>query len=214
MKLHKNLLLIGVSTLLLSACSNDGEGTNDTAEAEEVEKNTDDKDVENVNTTETNSEELNGASRSFYEEDIEEETLFSFGLNEEAVFVDEAGEDSYGLKFTNITNTLTESSDHHTDGKPENTIEVTYEYTNYNFNEPIDVRSQFMVAYGGDSIAVEDVGLRDGQSEVSKGRTGRSTIWFVMNEPIENMDKIEIEYANDFVLGFEDYVVFELPIEK
>lgn len=163
-----------------------------------------------------NEELKNGISEA---ETIEEEQTIGSteleikGLNDEQKFGDDS-EDKYGLKIIKATTNLSESDEPYTNGKPENTVEITYEYTNYNMETPISVNVQFLSAYDSNGSAGENMSMQDGQTEVPKGKSAKSTVWFVMDEPMADQDEIEIVYGNDFALGFdEDSVTYKVPLE-
>ena len=136
-----------------------------------------------------------------------------FGLNEEAIIRDSSGKEMYSLKIIKATTNLTVNDDFYTDGKPDNTVEVTYEYKNYNYESPMLISSQFMEAFDQNNYAGKNMSMMDGQTEVSQGRSSQSTIWFVMNDVMIDKGEIEIEYVNDFSLGFDGVVKFRVPLE-
>lgn len=133
--------------------------------------------------------------------------------NEEVYITDENKNNLYSLKIVNATTNLKDSDDLYTDGKPENTVEVTYEYKNYNVDTPMKINSQFISAFDENGMAGKDQGLIDGQTNVTKNRTSQSTIWFVMKENMTNKEYIEIEYTNDFSLDFADAIRFKVPLK-
>lgn len=133
--------------------------------------------------------------------------------NEEVYITDENKNNLYSLKIVNATTNLKDSDDLYTDGKPENTVEVTYEYKNYNVDIPMRINSQYMSAFDENGMAGKNQGFMNGQTEVTKNRTSQSTIWFVMKENMTNKDYIEIEYTNDSYLGFADAIRFKVPLE-
>lgn len=136
-----------------------------------------------------------------------------YGLDEEAILTDNNNQNLYSLKIIKATTNLSETSESYTDGKPENTIEVTYEYKNYNMDSPMIISSQFMEAFDENGLAGKNMSMMRGQSEVSKDRSAQSTIWFVMNDSVSDKSEIEIEYVNDFSLGFDGVLKFKVPLE-
>lgn len=211
----KAILLLSTIVFLVGCASVD-------AEKEELPKTTEDS-VSSQTPKKTGKDTISEMMESFEYaeekelEEQEEKEVLSFGINEEAILYNEDNLEIYSIKIIDATSVLSvnpDISEYYTNGKPENTIQITYEYKNYNYGEPIDVKSQFFTVYDSKGLASEDSGFREGQSEVSDGKMARSTVWFVMDEPVDNIDTVEIEYANDFSLGFEGYISFEIPVTK
>ena len=164
-----------------------------------------------------NEELKNGSIESETAEEesqtIESTELEIKGLNDEQKFGDDS-EDKYSLKIIKATTNLSETNEPYTNGKPENTVEITYEYKNYNMETPISVNVQFLSAYDENGTAGENMSMQSGQTEVPKGKSAKSTVWFVMDEPMTDQDEIEVVYGNDFALGFdEDSVTYKVPLE-
>ena len=164
-----------------------------------------------------NEELKNGSIESETAEEesqtIESSELEVKGLNDEQKFGDDS-EDKYSLKIIKATTNLSETDEPYTNGKPENTVEITYEYKNYNMETPISVNVQFLSAYDENGTAGENMSMQSGQTEVPKGKSAKSTVWFVMDEPMTDQDEIEVVYGNDFALGFdEDSVAYKVPLE-
>lgn len=136
-----------------------------------------------------------------------------FKNNEEAFIADVDGNKLYSLKILKATTNLSETNEAYTDGKPQNTIEVTYEYKNYLVDKPMLVSSQYVNAFDSNGLAGKNMSMMDGQTEVTKDRASQSTVWFVMQNDMTNENSIEIEYANDFSLGFDSAAKFEVPLE-
>lgn len=136
-----------------------------------------------------------------------------FKNNEEAFIADVDGNKLYSLKILKATTNLSETNETYTDGKPQNTIEVTYEYKNYLVDKPMLVSSQYVNAFDSNGLAGKNMSMMDGQTEVTKDRASQSTVWFVMQNDMTNENSIEIEYANDFSLGFDSAAKFEVPLE-
>lgn len=137
----------------------------------------------------------------------------TYGLNEEAFVGTSATEPVYSLKIVKATTKLDNTDDFYTNGKPENTVQVTYEYKNYNYDSPLIVRSQFINGYDSNGLAGETLSIMQGQNEVSKGKAAQSTIYIVMNEPMVDKSEIEIEYINDFSLNFDGSLIYKVPLE-
>lgn len=136
-----------------------------------------------------------------------------FKNNEEAFIADADGNKLYSLKILKATTNLSETNEAYTDGKPQNTIEVTYEYKNYLVDKPMLVSSQYVNAFDSNGLAGKNMSMMDGQTEVTKDRASQSTVWFVMQNDMTNENSVEIEYANDFSLGFDSAAKFEVPLE-
>ena len=147
------------------------------------------------------------------ESTVQSETKKTFKENEEAFIYDTNGNKIYSLKILKATTQLSESNEAYTDGKPENTIQVTYEYKNYNHKEPLLITSQFINAYNSDGKAGKNMSMMDGQTQVSEGKSSQTTIWFVMDKSMTNQKIVEIEYTNDFSLDFNDTIKFDIPLE-
>lgn len=203
--MKKYLLVIGLSFFIISGCSSNSESD----EVSKLEKTISSLKKENDALKKQNmqSERINEST----EETIE--ITKEFGLNEEAVIKDASGKEMYSLKIINATTNLNSSDDAYTDGKPDNTIQVTYEYKNINNPESLIILSQFMAAFDTDGKAGKNMNMMDGQTQVSQGRSSQSTVWFVMDGPMQDQDSVEIEYLNDFSLGFEGVAIFKVPLE-
>lgn len=137
----------------------------------------------------------------------------TYGLNEEAILKDEQGNNIYSLKIIKATTAITPDSvatyDEHV-----NLIEVVYEYKNYNYPNAMSVSTQYISAYDPNGLAGKDLGYMDGQTEVSSGgKASQSKMWFEMNSNPNDISEIEIDYSNDFSLGFEDTLSFKVPLE-
>lgn len=137
----------------------------------------------------------------------------TYGLNEEAILKDDQGNNIYSLKIIKATTAITPDSvatyDEHT-----NLIEVVYEYKNYNYPNAMSVSTQYISAYDPNGLAGKDLGYMDGQTEVSSGgKASQSKMWFEMNSDPNDISEIEIDYSNDFSLGFEDTLSFKVPLE-
>lgn len=198
----KKVIIVGSSllcALFLSGCSdNNAEINKLKAENTSLKKQINElKGITSEATTDNNSKEKN-----------------TYGLNDEAFIIKSStNEKMYGLKIIKATTLLEDSSDLYTDGKPENTVQVTYEYTNYKMPNPMMVSSQYLNAYDTRNIAGKSKGLMDGQTNVSEGKTSQTTTWFVMNEKMTDKKEIEIEYANDYSQGFKGSKKFIVPLE-
>lgn len=143
----------------------------------------------------------------------ESNQIKTYGLNEEAILKDDQGNNIYSLKIIKATTAITPDSvatyDDHI-----NLIEVVYEYKNYNYPNAMSVSTQYISAYDPNGLAGKDLGYMDGQTEVSSGgKASQSTMWFEMNSDPNDISEIEIDYSNDFSLGFEDTLSFKVPLE-
>lgn len=143
----------------------------------------------------------------------ESNQIKTYGLNEEAILKDDQGNNIYSLKIIKATTAITPDSvatyDEHM-----NLIEVVYEYKNYNYPNAMSVSTQYISAYDPNGLAGKDLGYMDGQTEVSSGgKASQSTMWFEMNIDPNDISEIEIDYSNDFSLGFEDTLSFKVPLE-
>lgn len=213
--------MIGLSALLLIGCaSEDTTPENTTVNQGEVTELEDQLNEANQKIAELEkqlSETEADTSDGLEEEtptDNDNQTSNYYSLGEEAkVYNMDTDEDIFGFKVSGVTKDLSVDSEYYTDGKPDNTIEITYEYTNYSLEEAYIVSSQFVNAYDSNGKAGKNMGFQDGQTEVTAGRTAESTVWIVMEEPVESGDTIEVEYGGDFVYGFNDYITFSVDIE-
>lgn len=217
--MNKKMLFWSVSaTLLLTGCTNVTNSDGDKSTIRNDDETIESLKRENSDLQEQISQLLEEANESSEEtkkyNSSEDEKYNVYGLNEEAVLTDDDGTDLYSLKIISATKNLTETSEFYTEGKPENTVEVTYEYKNYNMETPFLISSQFMEAIDSNGLAGKNMSMMRGQTEVSIGRSARTTIWFVMNAPVTDEEEIEIEYINDFTLGFEGVLRFKVPLEK
>lgn len=208
----KKIIILGsvfICSIALYGCGNDKEVSKLERENESLKSQNTKllNRLENKNDTQKSSETKESSSKNNKD---------SYGLNEE-VFISKAstGERVYSIKLIKATTALdsNSSSDLYTDGKPENTVQLTYEYTNYKMSTPMMISAQFLNAYDSTGLAGKAKGLIDGQTNVSEGKTSTTITWFVMNEKMTDKDKVEIEYANDFSLGFEGSKKFAVPLE-
>lgn len=135
-----------------------------------------------------------------------------YNINEEAVIGDANNQPMYSLKIVEVNKGTDKTSEQYTDGKPDNTIEVVYEYKNYNMDTPIKISSQFLSAYSKDGKTGKTMSMMDGQTEVAKDRSSQSRIWIVMPDPVDTLSEIGIDYNNDFSLGFKDTISFDIKL--
>lgn len=135
-----------------------------------------------------------------------------YNINEEAVIEDANNQPMYSLKIVEVNKGTDKTSEEYTDGKPDNTIEVVYEYKNYNMDTPIKISSQFLSAYSKDGKTGKTMSMMDGQTEVAKDRSSQSRIWIVMPDPVDTLSEIGIDYNNDFSLGFKDTISFDIKL--
>ncbi|WP_242387287.1 hypothetical protein [Enterococcus gallinarum] len=141
-----------------------------------------------------------------------EEASKTLGMNEEAIVKDDQGKNIYSLKIIKATTSITPDSVA-THDEHNNLIEIVYEYKNYNYPNAMSVSTQFLSAYDTNGLAGKDIGYMDGQTKVSSGgKASQSTMWFEMNSDPNNMNEIEIDYSNDFSLGFNDTFSFKVPV--
>lgn len=74
------------------------------------------------------------------------------------------------------------------------------------------VSSQFISAYVSDGLAGTNLEYMRDQTEVSSGeKSAKSKMWFKMNK--DNSSMAEIDYFNDFSLGFEGTMTFKVSLE-
>lgn len=206
----KKLKFVGIlflGSLFLAACS----GTNNDAEISKLK-------TENTSLKKEITELKRKIPESTADSDKKESSTDPakevYGLNEEAFIIkSSSNEKMYGLKIIKATTALEDNSDLYTDGKPENTVQVTYEYTNYKMPKPMMILSQYLSAYDTKNVAGKGKGLMDGQTNVTEGKTSQTTTWFVMNEKMTDKKEIEIEYANDYSQGFQGSRKFIVPLE-
>ncbi|CAI3428312.1 hypothetical protein [Enterococcus cecorum] len=199
--MKKKILSVTIlcTSLLLVACGNQQENVSSSSNKENSEIN--------------KKQDSENSNKNSKEEKVESEDK-TYGLNEEAFITDSQDNNRYSLKVLKATTALSETSDLYTSGKPQNTVEVTYEYKNYAVEEPMLVSVQFVHAFDKDGRAGSDQSMQSGQTEVNKGRSAQSTVWFVMPEEQTNENEIEIEYSDDFSLGFENKTIkFKVPLE-
>lgn len=204
------LVSLGIAGLLLAGCSSgsDTAKLNKTISSLQTENSSLKKELENVKTS-SSTQDSQETTDSSSDETSSDKT---YGLNEEAILSDSSGNKMYGLKILKATTALTETDDFYTNGKPENTVQITYEYTNYNYEKPLLIRSQFIETYY-DNQAGDTLSMMDGQTEVTKGRSSQTTIWSVMQTTMTDKNEVEIEYVNDFSTGFEGSLKFKVPVE-
>ena len=81
-------------------------------------------------------------------------------------------------------------------------------------DQAMSISTQFLSAYNEEGKAGSDLGYMDGQTEVSKGKSSVSTMWFEMPEDPSAYKNVEIDYSNDFSLGFDGTISFEIPVTK
>ena len=206
----KKVCLLGIlflSALSIAGCSSDNSNTStiDSLKKENEELKNKISYYEKEESSSTNTSESSSTNIS--------SDIPVFKNNEEAFIADVDGNKLYSLKILKATTNLSETNEAYTDGKPQNTIEVTYEYKNYLVDKPMLVSSQYVNAFDSNGLAGKNMSMMDGQTEVTKDRASQSTVWFVMQNDMTNENSIEIEYANDFSLGFDSAAKFEVPLE-
>lgn len=133
-------------------------------------------------------------------------------LGEEGLLKNADNEPYYSLKIINATTNLSETDSFYVGENPSHAVEITYEYKNYSAETPIIINSQFINAYDESGLAGKTQSIMIGQNEVPKGRSAQTTIFVVFNKDVTNLDEIEIEYVNDFSLGFEGAMTFKVPL--
>ncbi|GEM_PF-2504527 len=206
----KKVSLLGI--LFLSVLSIVGCGSNSSNETTIDSLKKENKNLKNEIASyekETNSPDKTSESAS----EIISSEIPVFKDNEEAFIADADGNKLYSLKILKATTNLSETNEAYTDGKPQNTVEVTYEYKNYLVDKPMMITSQFVNAFDSNGLAGKNMSMMDGQTEVTKDRASQSTVWFVMQNDMTNESSVEIEYANDFTLGFDSAAKFEVSLE-
>lgn len=207
----KKIVLCSVLVFLgigLSAC---GSGNSSTVSS--LEKTVESLKTENSKLRNGGIVEENTGSTESSKTSESQPKMKSFSQGEEAIIKDSSGKEMYGLKILKATTNISETSESYTDGKPENTIEVTYEYRNINYEKPMLISSQFVEAFDKNGKAGKNMSMMDGQTEVSPGHSAQSTVWFVMEEQMKDQNEVEIEYHNDFPLGFEGVAKFNVNLE-
>lgn len=207
----KKVILLFSSTMLLAACANVGNTSQETSSVSEsvAEKSS----IESKKDAKDTIAEIMENYESVSESEPETQTQETFNIGEEVVFYDDNNQELYGLTIKKVTTDLQAFSDFATIEHPDRTIEIVYEYTNYNYSEPLNVQSQFITAFNDDGKAGEDFGYRDGQTDVGPGRSAESKIWYIMPDSIAKGDPIEIDYGSDFSIGFDGFVTFKGTIE-
>lgn len=135
-----------------------------------------------------------------------------YALGEEAVISNSDNKPMYSLKIVSINKDISETDSYYTDGKPENTIEVVYEYKNYAMADPMRVNAQFISAFDNNGKTGKTMNMTDGQTEVADGKSSQSKIWIVMPENKETLTDIGIDYSNDFSNGFNGTITFNINL--
>ena len=206
--MKKSVYILFFSSLLLGACSS-SEGSADVSKLEATiqsleKENQELKDM--LGETETVTE----STESKEKEAPKEDTLASVG--EEVTISDQDGNEMYSLKIIEATTSITPDSVATYDDSYKNLLEVKYEYKNYNMDQAMSISTQFLSAYNEEGKAGSDLGYMDGQTEVSKGKSSVSTMWFEMPEDPSAYKNVEIDYSNDFSLGFDGTISFKVPV--
>lgn len=184
--------------LLLAGCSNSESKTTASSSSEKT-------DAQKI---------LDDYENGSYEYDESLEPDLISGKNEETIFNDASGKPYYSLKIVKATTNLSETDDFYTNGLPENTVEVTYEYKNYSYPEPMIINSQFINGYDSNGLAGTTQSIMVGQNKVSEGKSAQSTIFIVFPDAVSGMNEIDIEYLDDFSLGFDGVAKFKAELEK
>lgn len=203
-----------VSAITLVGCSSDAGGTAESSLSEkvsELESSIDSLKEENEKLKKQLS--TNNTTQSENTTSSESTSKKEFGLGEEAILKDNQGNDIYSLKIIKATTSISPDSVATYDDSYTNLVEVVYEYKNYDYESAMLISSQFISAYDSNGLAGSNLGYMDGQTEVSSGKAAQSTIWFEMPSDPSALDSIEIDYSNDFSLGFEDTISFTVPLE-
>lgn len=204
------------ATLVLSGCGGQGGDGGDAKASGDINLQTTIDSLRTENSrlkSQLSNSEKPQESTSSSQASSESTQIKTYGLNEEAILKDDQGNNIYSLKIIKATTAITPDSvatyDEHT-----NLIEVVYEYKNYNYPNAMSVSTQYISAYDPNGLAGKDLGYMDGQTEVSSGgKASQSKMWFEMNSDPNDISEIEIDYSNDFSLGFEDTLSFKVPLE-
>ncbi|MEQ7162470.1 hypothetical protein ABQE15_16630 [Enterococcus gallinarum] len=204
------------ATLVLSGCGGQGGDGGDAKASGDINLQTTIDSLRTENSrlkSQLSNSEKPQESTSSSQASSESTKIKTYGLNEEAILKDDQGNNIYSLKIIKATTAITPDSvatyDEHT-----NLIEVVYEYKNYNYPNAMSVSTQYISAYDPNGLAGKDLGYMDGQTEVSSGgKASQSKMWFEMNSDPNDISEIEIDYSNDFSLGFEDTLSFKVPLE-
>ncbi len=188
--MKKSVFILLFSALLLGACSS-SEGSADISKLEATiqsleKENQELKDM--LAETETVAESIESK-----ENELPTEVAF-FSDGEEVTISDQDGNEMYSLKIIEATTNITPDSVATYDDSYKNLLEVKYEYKNYNMDSAMSISTQFLSAYNEEGKAGNDLGYMDGQTEVSKGKSSVSTMWFEMPEDPSTYKNVEIEF--------------------
>lgn len=209
--MKKSILGLLLASLFLFGCSPKtstvDEDSQKTIDSLKKENNSLKAQVESMNSSET---ETTTEESSSTEEIINK----PYKLGEEAILQDSEGTKLYSLKIIKATTAITPNSVATYDDSHKNLVEITYEYKNYSVEKALSVSTQFLSAYDQNGLAGKNLGYMDGQTEVSSGgKASQSTMWFEMNSDPTKENSIEIEYSNDFSIGFDGTLSFNVPLE-
>ena len=136
----------------------------------------------------------------------------AYSIGEEAIISNSDNKPMYSLKIVSVNKDISETDSYYTDGKPENTIEVVYEYKNYAMTDPMRINAQFISAFDNNGKTGKTMNMTDGQTEVADGKSSQSKIWIVMPENKETLTDIGIDYSNDFSNGFDGTITFNINL--
>lgn len=150
------------------------------------------------------SDETNDTSDSSTDDDDSdsEDTASSdevYGLGDEVGFSSDDAAKALGLTITaadqNWNAFATEQGDDIFEGKRANTVQLQVKYTNYGMSDAYLPDSDEITVYDDEGNAATPLSYQDGQTEVTKGHSGTTTLWYVFNKAFSGIKKFTIEYV-------------------
>ncbi|WP_127848116.1 hypothetical protein [Lacticaseibacillus hulanensis] len=83
------------------------------------------------------------------------------------------------------------------EGKQPNTVQVQIKYTNFALGESYLPSTSELNVYDENGTAATPLDYQEGQTEVTDGHTGTTTVWYVFDKPFSQIKKFTIEYVPD-----------------
>jgi hypothetical protein len=197
----KKLVGIGVvalTAITLAGCSGNSTSSSDKDKATISSLKKENKKLKNINKAYAAALGVDSSSGSSSAKESEQSSSDAYNLGEEGIF-GSGSEKQLGLTITaadqNWNAFAQEQGDNIFEGKQANTVQIQVKYRNIAMNESYLPSSDELNVYDQDGNAATPLSYQDGQTEVTEGHTGTTTLWYVFDKPFSEIKKFTIEYA-------------------
>ena len=193
--MNKKFLTLGLAlsaTVLLAACG----GNNDDQKIKELESTIESLKKENAALKGETTSSTSGKQTESSSKDTSTNSG-KFKLNE-TLELGNGNKKVAEIKITNATTNQAAFPEHMIgldDYDTTKMIAIEIEYTNVDFPENFLPSSYDFQAYSDNGKSLERVSQQDGQDEVSKGRTGKTKIFFKTETDGTQINHIELDYT-------------------